>query len=376
MLNKNNKNEYLIFFSPCEFTKGFSKALISDIQRGQLTSVNSDVYDFVKASHKKNIHEIVQEYNTDSEDFVESYINYFLENDFAFIGSFDDTKMFMDIPLHFESPSHITTVVIEHSENNFEQIETILKQIDSVLTPTVQYVSFEEIMTIEQIMHLNKLFSSCTNIAAISFVLKYHDGLEFEKLPQVLKTGEFFELIIHSAPSNFNHENYIIYIDEKISSNSQCGNISEDTFSVNMPHFTESQKFNTCLNRKISIDKKGNVKNCLSMETVYGSIFEDDIKNIIKAKSFQILWHINKDSIEVCKDCEFRLVCTDCRCFIKDPQNIHSQPSKCFYNPYIAKWKGEEGYVSIEDCGSYSKESGFTPNHKKIAEINKQLWES
>jgi SPASM domain peptide maturase of grasp-with-spasm system len=205
--------------------------------------------------------------------------------------------------------------------------------------------------------------------------LKYHEGLDYEKLPQILKSGNFFELIIHSAPLNFNHENYIIYVDEKLSSNFQCGNISEDTFSVNMGHFTESQEYNTCLNKKISIDKKGNIKNCLSMEKTFGNVFRDDIKSTIKTKEFQALWGINKDSIEGCKDCEFRYICSDCRCFIKDPENIYSQPAKCTYNPYICKWKDEEGYVPVEECGTYSRETGFVPDHEKIAELNQTLWE-
>jgi hypothetical protein len=89
---------------------------------------------------------------------------------------------------------------------------------------------------------------------------------------------------------------------------------------------------------------------------------------------FKKLWQITKNQIDVCKDCEYRYMCTDCRCFIKDPQNIYSQPSKCNYNPYVAKWKDEEGYVPIEECGEYRQETGFVPNKKKIREINKKLY--
>ena len=67
-------------------------------------------------------------------------------------------------------------------------------------------------------------------------------------------------------------------------------------------------------------------------------------------------------------------MCTDCRVFIKDPENIYSQPAKCTYNPYIAKWQGEEGYVPVEECGTYTWETGFVVNHKRVAELNKQLW--
>ena len=91
----------------------------------------------------------------------------------------------------------------------------------------------------------------------------------------------------------------------------------------------------------------------------FGNIKDTTLKEAIEKPGFKDLWFICKDKIDVCKDCEFRHMCTDCRAYIKDPENIYSQPAKCPYNPYIAKWRGEEGYVTVEECGTYSKEKGF-----------------
>jgi len=49
-------------------------------------------------------------------------------------------------------------------------------------------------------------------------------------------------------------------------------------------------------------------------------------------------WNITKDQIDICKDCEFRHICTDCRAYIEDPKNIYSKPLKCGYNPYTNDW--------------------------------------
>jgi hypothetical protein len=46
-----------------------------------------------------------------------------------------------------------------------------------------------------------------------------------------------------------------------------------------------------------------------------------------------------KDQIEVCKDCEFRYICTGCRAYLEDPEDIHSKPLKCGYNPYTCEWE-------------------------------------
>ena len=68
----------------------------------------------------------------------------------------------------------------------------------------------------------------------------------------------------------------------------------------------------------------------------------------MKEDGFKSLWGIKKENIDVCKDCEFRHLCTDCRAIIMEPENIFSQPAKCNYNPYLAKWKGEKGFISVE----------------------------
>ena len=162
----------------------------------------------------------------------------------------------------------------------------------------------------------------------------------------------------------------IISYSNKISSFQKCGFIHPDLFVVNLPFYTESIKYNTCLNRKVSIDSNGNIKHCPAMNKSAGNINDDSIKKLIENEGFKEIWYIVKDRIDICKDCEFRYICTDCRCFIKDPDNICSQPAKCTYNPYIAKWDGEEGYVPVENCGSYTKETGFIPDAEKIASLS------
>ena len=48
---------------------------------------------------------------------------------------------------------------------------------------------------------------------------------------------------------------------------------------------------------------------------------------------------ISKDQVKVCKDCEFRYMCSDCSAFTKNPEDKFDKPLKCNYNPYTAKWE-------------------------------------
>lgn len=175
----------------------------------------------------------------------------------------------------------------------------------------------------------------------MSFSINYCPSI-FKEL--VSKFPNLLEIVVHSCPSNllrkFNVDSSSIvsYTNRMIDSNLHCGNISSNYFTPNISFYLESLKHNSCLNQKISIDVNGFIKNCPSMSKSFGNVFEDNIEDIVNSNEFQLLWNIKKDDIEVCKDCEFRYICTDCRAYVEDPKDIYSKPLKCGYNPYTAEW--------------------------------------
>jgi SPASM domain peptide maturase of grasp-with-spasm system len=118
-----------------------------------------------------------------------------------------------------------------------------------------------------------------------------------------------------------------------------CGFISHDYFTTNISTYTESLAHNSCLNRKISIDTEGNIKNCPSMSQSFGNIKDTTLQEALDHPDFKKYWNVTKDQISVCKDCEFRYICTDCRGYIENPEDMYSKPLKCGYNPYTCEWE-------------------------------------
>ena len=109
-------------------------------------------------------------------------------------------------------------------------------------------------------------------------------------------------------------------------------------FFTNLSLFSEAQSFNSCLNRKISVDEYGEIRNCPSMPRSYGHVSDTSLHSALAHSGFREVWEVNKDQVEVCRDCEFRYICTDCRAYITEPANRFSKPSKCTYDPYTARW--------------------------------------
>ena len=139
--------------------------------------------------------------------------------------------------------------------------------------------------------------------------------------------------------SDVNTSSILIFTEQNVISEKSCGLISQNNFTVNLTTFTESQKHNSCLNRKISIDKMGNIKNCPSMSQNFGNIKDTPLQKVLANKDFKKYWNITKAQITICKDCEFRYICTDCRAYIENPDDMYSKPLKCGYDPYTNKWE-------------------------------------
>ncbi len=170
--------------------------------------------------------------------------------------------------------------------------------------------------------------------------------------PSVYNAYAISSIVVHGTPDGMleslqaevHHAN-VIYYRGTIKDETHCGMVEPYSFDVNVPLFSEAQKRNTCLYKKISIDKSGNIKNCPSMTSSFGSIDNSSLIDIVQMTEFTSYWNINKDKIQICRDCEFRYVCTDCRAYTQG-DNLLGKPAKCNYDPYTAKWIDVSEYSS------------------------------
>ena len=64
------------------------------------------------------------------------------------------------------------------------------------------------------------------------------------------------------------------------------------------------------------------------------SSIEELKKNTLKK------WIITKDFIHICKDCEYRYCCHDCRPLAMGVENsLFSKNPRCCYDPYKGEWQ-------------------------------------
>jgi len=113
--------------------------------------------------------------------------------------------------------------------------------------------------------------------------------------------------------------------------------IKVERFGTNIESFTEAQRHNLGLNRKVCIDRNGEIKNYLSHNTSFGNIKKDKIKDVILKSEFQKKWLITNDRIETCNTCQYRYACVS-NSDIKKENNKYYKIDTCNFDPSSNNW--------------------------------------
>lgn len=98
----------------------------------------------------------------------------------------------------------------------------------------------------------------------------------------------------------------------------------------------------TCWSGKVAVAPSGDVYPCIfSRELPAGNVLRSPLQAVLESPFLQDLWSIDKAQIPVCRDCEFRYGCFDCRALAyKQTRELRSKPPSCTYDPYTGTWGG------------------------------------
>lgn len=348
---KYSANDTFFISSSCKIVKGAKRSLIIDYLRKDIQIISNLFYDLLNLMNRKRIHTTLNHIEEESKVTFYNFLEFLLENEYGFITS--DINDFPEISTLFDDDDVVVKdVIIEIDEQLFDEkkITDIIHQIDklgcsdiqlrilshpgydfikrTLATANASSVTYLELLLMESRKISNdqwyELFKKYSSLSDVSI----YNSDETRSVEFFLKKERFHPLVIGK----------LNYLNESSISNC-CGAITFKHLTLNdiSTHHLH-QRFNGCLYKKLTIDKYGNIKNCPSIKKIHGHINTVSIKDVFTSKSFRSLWSVKKDVISVCKDCEFRYNCSDCRAFTTNENNIYSKPLKCGYNPYTNVW--------------------------------------
>lgn len=343
--------DYFRTFANCLISKGVTRSIISDLQREISEFIPNSMVEIIEELNSNvSISDVVKMYceeDEENEEIIREYISFLQKKNLGFYCEKDDFKRFPPLNLSFHSPSHITNIIIEIRKSNISQLQQIVSSLDILLCKNVNLVFYES-LNFDDYKIISAFFENSV-VENVEIVAKYEGNTNRELLEKISK--EFIKLTrltLFNAPEkevivqNSKILMDVILLKTQVTNFKFCGIVNMEYFDTNLPKILESINHNSCLHKKISIDIDGNIKNCPSMPQIFGNIKNILLEKAVAQKDFNKYWNITKDHIEICKDCEFRNICTDCRAYTErthDKNGIDiSKPLKCGYDPYKGEW--------------------------------------
>jgi SPASM domain peptide maturase of grasp-with-spasm system len=312
-----NTTKYVYIFEDCQLVKGFSRTSICDLSRKRIFFISNSYHELTAYFKNHTVGEIDEMLDgKDSRLQFYKFLSFLLDEGIASL--VDDIAAFPKIPVYWDNPSEITNAIID-IRNRWDFLEKAFTELSELRCEFLQLRFYKEVdlATIEQIVSLVK--GKC--FKDVEMLLKYSPRKNLrQSLLRLAEKQKNIRFLIHSAPDSsipLSGET-IRYTKQQITSCGNCGNINPYTLRIpSIQGFMENKLFNSCLNRKISIDENGHIGNCPSMKKKYGNITEHSLTQVARRNDFKKMWNLNKDSIDTCRDCEFRYICSDCRAYTR-----------------------------------------------------------
>jgi SPASM domain peptide maturase of grasp-with-spasm system len=327
-------------FACCVPVRGARRSTLCDLQRERYELIPNGLYEILARYTDHTLDEIRADFAPALHGTLDEYFDFLVREEFGFWC--DDPGAFPPLDLAWERPELVTNALIDVDERSRHDWPSLLGQLDALGCQALQVRFFRPAPVDELEAVLGAMDHG--RLRSVELLLP-HDPAWGERTLEALclRHQRVTGLVVHSAPEEQVEripglETVIFHRTERIDSHAHCGRVSPEWFMTTLVGFAEARAFNSCLNRKLSVDAAGEIRNCPSLPGSFGNAARTPLLAAVQDPAFRALWGITKDQVETCRDCEFRYVCTDCRAHLRDPADRLSKPAKCTYDPYTARW--------------------------------------
>jgi SPASM domain peptide maturase of grasp-with-spasm system len=329
---------YFRLFACCLPVRGAARSVICDVQRGALVPISNALYDVITACARQPVARVFESWEAAAAEVMRVNLAGLVERELGFWC--EDPDEFPEMSLDWDRPSTITNAVVELSPTTVGLFPSIVRQLEELGCAALELRSYRPfpLTVLEDV--LRQLESS--HLSSIELLLCHSTEATEAALRALLAAHtRISRAVIHSAPHDRvvrSGVDLLVFQTAAVQSADHCGFVHPTYFAVTLEAFAESHSCNSCLNRKLAVDGQGEIRNCPALPAAYGNVSQVPLRTAVDRPEFRALWSIRKDDVDVCRDCEFRYVCTDCRALLRDPANRLSKPKHCGYDPYQGRW--------------------------------------
>ena len=335
-------------FACCIPVRGSKRAIIYDFSREYWVHIPNSLAEIITQYQGKSKTEIYALYDSKDHEVLDSYFHFLEVHEFIFYIPRKEKKRFPPISTEWDYPAKISNAILDIGSYD---LGNALAQLTNLGCGYIQIRQSE----FDQVLDWSTILQTTAETAIFSIDL-YIPFTQYDRETMEIwlsKHKRIQNIYIYGSPKHsiehIRGRTYgnLIYVMQSLLSSVYIQDPAY--FTVTTSLFIESLHYNNYLNRKIYIDFEGNIRNAPEQEHTFGNVNKDNIADIVDTKSFKCFWEIHKDVILVCRDCEYRYMCVDNRIPLKEPDTeIWYFNSPCAYNPYIAKWKQDPGYLPAD----------------------------
>jgi SPASM domain peptide maturase of grasp-with-spasm system len=335
----------------CQPVKGFRRSAIYDLNRKTYDLIPQALYSILTEYEGKTVQEVKQDFADPA--VIDEYFEFLLQKEYIFFCSKEDFSQFSPLILQWDYSALITNAILCLDENSSYDLPEVMNQLENLGCRHVLIFSKAHL----DIAYFECLLESLdlSTFQSIEIHTRPHESLHLRSLKNF--AGKFPRIRAFIVYSSVADKIYceqsqpygiIAFMREEACLTKDPGDSLSDYFNVNIHLFSEAQRHNVFYNRKLIVDVTGTISNTFTGECTDHRVSQSDLKEVVEAPSFQRLWNVSKDSIAVCRDCEFRYMCSDSRIPDQEQGGLWRFESECAYNPYLAKWKGEKDYMPVK----------------------------
>ncbi|MFL5382211.1 MAG: grasp-with-spasm system SPASM domain peptide maturase [Longimicrobiaceae bacterium] len=328
-------------FACCVPVRGARRSTLCDLQRERYELIPNGLYDLLHRYTDHTLEEIRADFPPSAHRTLDEYFAFLVKGEYGFWC--DDPDAFPPLDLSWERPERVTNALVDVDERSRHDWPSLLAQLDALGCQAIQVRFFRPTPLPEVEAVLGAMAHG--RLRSVELLLPFDPAWEERALEGMcLRHQRVMAITVTAAPETridrmTGLETVIFHRAEAVDSHAHCGAVGPEWFNPSLEGFTEARSFNSCLNRKVSVDAAGEIRNCPSLPVSFGNAATTPLADAVANPAFRALWGVTKDQVETCRDCEFRYVCTDCRAWVADPSNRYSKPARCTYDPYTARWE-------------------------------------
>jgi SPASM domain peptide maturase of grasp-with-spasm system len=343
---------HYILATNCFVVDGAERSLIYDLHRNNYDIITRELSEALKKCHSGSFAGLFEYLPQEDIDFYEPFIASLVEKDYLLPVDPEEIEYFKPMSLEWEYPYTLSAVVMEYATDSPYTLKEAFTRINTLNCPAVE-IRFTNTHDIDFYRELCETFDGM-GFRHIDLLVQYASGQEndfmfaLKNLHPVLfsitQYGSPEETIVRNTASQYLGLKRTTRTYQEIVSNQQ---VYSKNFYINRNFFTEARFHHPFFNGKITICANGDIKNGTHQPRSFGNIADTDLGTLIKDPAFTELWHVSKDKISICQDCEYRYMCMDSRIPLRQQEGKWIMEDPCNYDPYTCKWHSAVSPASI-----------------------------